>query len=354
MRYFIIGLFFLLGIMSSCSTLNDYDPSPLKNYDALWKILDEGYCYFDEKLPTDSTWQDMYLKHLPKIHAGMSQDSLFDVMSDLLAELKDGHVNLFSPFDLSRYSKWHSDYPTHLNTSVRNRYLGNKYRIAGGLYYAPIKYLDHEKDSIGYIVYNSFASSITLSNIASAFVRLKSCKALIIDIRNNGGGNLNYSTLFASHFAPQRTLTGYMRHKTGPGHKDFSPPSPVYIDTLKQGVKWFRPVVVLVNRGVYSAANDFAVITKELPYVTLMGDKTGGGGGLPTSSELPNGWAVRYSSSILTDARDRSIEFGIDPHYPVSLKEEDVKEGKDTLIEEAIVYLNNRIQRSREKGYYEK
>lgn len=354
MKHIIFGLLLLLALMSSCSTRSDYDPSPQRNYDALWKILDEGYCYFDEKLPKDSTWADMYQKHLPKIYAGMTQDSLFDVMSELLAELKDGHVNLFASFDLSRYTQWHSNYPSHLNTKVRSLYLGDKYRIAGGLYYTPLRYLNHEKDSIGYIVYNSFSSSITLSNIASAFTRLKDCKGLIIDIRNNGGGQINYSSLLATHFAPKRILTGYMRHKTGPGHHDFSTPSPVYLDTLKQGVKWFRPVVVLVNRGVYSAANDFAVVTKELPYVTLMGDKTGGGGGLPASSELPNGWAVRYSSSILTDARDQSIEFGIEPHYYISLKEEDIAQGKDTLIEEAITYIHRKIQKAKRTGYYEK
>lgn len=351
---FILSALLLVGVLSSCSTRNDYDPSPQKNYDALWKILDEGYCYFDEKLPPDSTWRDMYFKHLPKIYNGMSQDSLFDVMRDLLGELKDGHVNLFTPFDASRYSQWHSAYPSHLNAGIRSRYLGDKYRTAGGLYYTPITYLDHAQDSIGYIVYNSFSSSITLSNIAAAFVRLKDCKGLIIDIRNNGGGQLNYSSLLAAHFATERTHTGYMRHKTGPGHKDFSPPTAVYLDTLKQGVKWLRPVVVLVNRGVYSAANDFAVVTKELPYVTLMGDRTGGGGGLPNSSELPNGWAVRYSSSILTDARDQSIEFGIDPHYFVALKEEDVAEGKDTLIEEAIAYLKRQLIKAHQNGYYEK
>lgn len=336
----------LLGLLlGSCSTRNDFSIAPRENYDALWRVLDEGYCYFDEKLPADSSWRDMYNKHLPKIHNAMPQDSLFDVMAELLAELKDGHVNLITPFDLSRYSKWHTDYPSHLSTYVRNRYLGPKYRIAGGLHYAPITYQDHAKDSIGYIVYSSFSSSISLANIANAFLQMKHCKALIIDIRNNGGGQLSYSTLLASHFATERTLTGYMRHKTGPGHNDFSSPSPVYLDTLKQGIKWLRPVVVLTNRGVYSAANDFAVTTKELPYVTLMGDRTGGGGGLPASSELPNGWAVRYSSSILTDARDKSIEFGIEPHYYVALREEDTNQGKDTLIEEAISYLNKQLEK---------
>lgn len=350
----VLSFFFLSLLALSCTTKGHYTSSPIANYRALWEVLDKGYCYFDEKLPQDSSWYDMYNKYLPLIANDMGQDSLFDVMGMLLSELKDGHVNIIAPFDVSRYSRWRSDYPPHLDASIRSRYLGDSYRIAGGLYYTPISYLDHAKDSIGYIVYTSFSNSLSESGISSAFARLARCKALIIDIRGNGGGYVSHSTLLASHFTDKRVLTGYMRHKTGPGHREFSAPVPVYLDTLKMGIKWLRPVVVLTNRGVYSAANDFTMNVKNLPLVTIMGDQTGGGGGLPRSSELPNGWAVRYSASMMTDADDRQVEHGILPHYKVALTPEDVADGKDTLIEEAIAYLNRTTKEYRLTGVYKK
>lgn len=344
----------LLLLVLSCTTKGNYSPSPATNYRALWEVLDKGYCYFDEKLPKDSTWEDMYQKYLPLIGNDMGQDSLFDVMEMLLSELKDGHVNLTSPFDVSRYSRWYQDYPSQLDDKVRRRYLGDSYRIAGGLYYAPVSYAEHTKDSIGYLMYNSFSSTLSESGISSAFARLSKCKGLIIDIRNNGGGYVSYSTLLASHFTDKRVLTGYMRHKTGPGHRDFSEPVPVYLDTLKVGIKWLRPVVVLTNRGVFSAANDFSMNVKHLPFVTLMGDTTGGGGGLPRSSELPNGWAVRYSASVMTDANDQHVEHGIAPHYRVDLDPNDISQGKDTLIEAAITYINKQVLAYRQTGLYTK
>ena len=85
-----------------------------------------------------------------------------------------------------------------------------------------------------------------------------------------------------------------------------------------------------------------------------MGDQTGGGGGVPRSSELPNGWAVRYSASVVTDADDQQVEFGILPHYKVELKSADVAQGKDTLIEEAIAYLNRTTKEYRLTGVYKK
>jgi hypothetical protein len=74
---------------------------------------------------------------------------------------------------------------------------------------------------------------------------------------------------------------------------------------------------------------------KEMPHVTILGDCTGGGSGLPFSSELPIGWSVRFSASPSFDARMQQIEFGIEPDIPFSLDESLASQGKDSMIEEA-------------------
>jgi len=55
------------------------------------------------------------------------------------------------------------------------------------------------------------------------------CDGIIIDVRNNGGGNLSNSSTLASRFTNEKVLTGYIRHKTGKGHSDFSYPEPIYL-----------------------------------------------------------------------------------------------------------------------------
>ncbi|EKC55562.1 hypothetical protein LEA_15281, partial [human gut metagenome] len=47
--------------------------------------------------------------------------------------------------------------------------------------------------------------------------------------------------------------------------------------------------------------------------VTVMGDRTGGGSGLPFSSELPNGWSVRFSACPVLDVNKQHTEFGMTP-----------------------------------------
>ena len=70
-----------------------------------------------------------------------------------------------------------------------------------------------------------------------------------------------------------------------------------------------------------------------------MGDQTGGGSGLPFSSELPIGWSVRFSASPSYDARMQHVEFGIEPDVKASLDESLAAEGKDSMIEQAREYL---------------
>jgi C-terminal processing protease CtpA/Prc len=100
-------------------------------------------------------------------------------------------------------------------------------------------------------------------------------------------------------------------------------------------IRWQKPVVLLVNRSCYSAANIFVRNMKEMPRVTVMGDQTGGGSGMPFSSELPIGWSVRFSASPSFDARMQQIEFGIEPDVPSSLDTALAAEGKDSMIEDA-------------------
>ena len=70
-----------------------------------------------------------------------------------------------------------------------------------------------------------------------------------------------------------------------------------------------------------------------------MGDRTGGGSGLPFSSELPNGWSVRFSACPVLDVNKQHTEFGIDPDIAVSITGEDIQKGRDTIIEAAIELL---------------
>lgn len=325
--YFIFPLSLLL--FSSCVKEDEYDNTPYGNFEALWKIIDEHYCYLDYKRDAIGLdWNEVRLRHAARLSANMSSMQLFEVLSDMLAELRDGHVNLYAAHDVGRNWSWFEDYPSNFSQDLQDDYLGTDYRIASGLKY---RILD---DNVGYVTVNSFASGMGDGNISEVLYWLRTCSGLIIDVRDNGGGDLTNADLLTARFTNVPIHVGYICHKTGKGHSDFSAPEPQFVEP-STSIRWQKRVVVLTNRGCYSATNAFVRNMRCCPNVTILGDQTGGGGGMPFSSELPNGWSVRFSACPMFDREMQQIEFGIQPDTLVSLTTEDRARGIDTLIEAA-------------------
>ena len=317
-------------LLMSCVDIEERDDTATGNFEALWTILDEHYCFFDYKQKEYGLdWNEVHEKYKVRVNDNMSSTQLFEVLCDMLGELRDGHVNLSSSMDYGRYWKWQENYPYNYSDSLIRRYLGTDYKIASGLRY---RVLD---DNIGYIRCASFESPIGEGNLDEALSYLLLCRGLIIDIRGNGGGDLTTSERLAARFVEEKTLVGYMQHKTGKGHNDFSEMKEIFLEP-SSNVRWHKKVCVLTNRSVYSAANSFAVWMHCLPNVTLVGDHTGGGSGMPMSNSLPNGWSVRYSACPMYDQNKQQTEFGIDPDVKVNLVNDiTIGSSRDDIIEAA-------------------
>jgi hypothetical protein len=320
--------------LSGCEFEDEYNVSPRRNFESLWKIIDENYCFFEYK---SVDWDSIHAQYSQEIEEQMSDYDLFRRMSEMLDELQDGHVNLQSSnMGVSSYDGWLRGYPSNFNTDV----LRNTYWSRSQNYNDIIKHNRIVDNQIGYIYYGSFKESILEKDLDNIFSTFSYCRGIIIDVRDNGGGSITNSDRLASRFLSEKTLCGYIRHKTGKGHDDFSDPYPIYLSPSHANL-WLRPVIVITNRRCYSATNNFVSKMKVLPNVTILGGRTGGGSGFPFTSELPNGWSIRFSTSPILDVDKQHTEFGIDPDIEVELTDEDIKENKDTLIEEAIRILLN-------------
>lgn len=330
-----IGMFVAMACLASCVNEEAFENNAKGNFEALWRIMDEHYCFFTYKQQVYGLdWNEVHTRYAPQVEGNLTDEQLFEVLGNMVGELRDGHVNLYTPWDVARNWSWHENYAANYSEDVVNGYLGNNYRIATGMKY---RILDNQ---VGYIRLESFANGMGAGNLDYVLNYLAPCNGLIIDIRENGGGLLTSAEELAARFTNTEVLVGYMKHKTGKGHNDFSALTPQTIKPGK-GMRWQKQVVVLTNRKVYSAANEFVKYMKCFDRVTIVGDKTGGGAGLPFSAELPNGWGVRFSACPMYDRDKNDTEFGIEPQHYVALKTEDVSRGKDTLIEFAADLLNN-------------
>ncbi len=315
---------------------NDPANTPVNNFEILWNTLNDKYAYFTYK---NIDWDSVYREYRPKINNLTDDKELFRHMADMLNELQDGHVNITSEFDRSRSWNWRLNYPDNFDQTIlhNNRYLGNNYRITGPL-------LNTVIDSIGYVYYSSFLSDISNDNIDFLIDQFADLKGIIIDIRNNGGGNTSNSNLLVSRFLDKTRLVQYEYFKTGPGHDEFSPLQPVYLSP--SGKKQFKkPVVVLINRSSYSAATDFACKMSVIPSVTLIGDTTGGGGSSPINYELPNGWTFRFSSNGSTTPGRMNLEKGMPPDIHQDMTTLDELMGIDSIIEKAIRVIEEKTSK---------
>ena len=327
--YFFLPLMAAWGLLGACVDVEQYDNNPRGNFEALWRIIDEHYCFFDYKQQEYGLdWHAVYNKYAPQFDDQMTEEQTFEVLTNMLGELKDGHVNLYAPFDVGRDWSWKEDYPTHFSENVLKLYLGKDYKIAAGMKYRILN------DNVAYLRCATFVNDFGAGNLDRILLYFAPCNGLIIDLRENGGGMVTSAEALAARFTNEEVLVGYMQHKTGPGHNDFSPRRQQILKPSK-GLRWQKRVVVLTNRGVYSAANEFVKYMKCLPQVMIVGDRTGGGAGLPFSSELPNGWIVRFSACPMYDRDGKDTEFGIAPTHQVGMKPTDQARGKDTLIEYA-------------------
>ena len=324
-----LWILFLLPL-AACITEDTPDNTPRGNFEALWKIIDTKYCFLDYKHEEYGLdWNEVYSRYSNRLTDEMSNKALFQVLAEMLEELRDGHVNLVTYHETSQYREWYDNYPSNFVDTIQRIYLGKDYTTVAGIKYTILE------DNIGYIYYGSFSSSIGESNLDEVLNELSICDGLILDVRNNGGGLLTLSERIAARFTNEKLLTGYISYKTGPGHRDFSLPEPMYVEPAIDRVRWQKPVAVLTNRRAYSSTNDFVGKMKQMPQAIIIGDKTGGGSGLPFSSELPNGWSVRFSASPMFDPDMKHQEFGIEPDVKVDMTSTDIHKGKDTIIETA-------------------
>ena len=327
----------LLVLFSSCEkVLIDDNPAndPYTNFDILWTTIDHKYSYLGLK---NINWDSIRAHYEPQLSEGMSERQLFSILDSMLYDLRDGHVNLVSPFNLSRNWNWYLDHPDNFDYQVLERnYLKDDFKIAGGFQYTII-------DSIGYIYYGSFSSGFSIENLNAVINYMEGTKGLIVDVRNNGGGVLNNAFVLAQSLINEKKLVLLTAEKTGPRHNDFGNELAYTLQPAQDYAHYNGEVAVLINRRCYSATNTFAAIMFAFDNVRLVGDQTGGGGGIPVDNELPNGWRYRFSAtrSIIpvNDTGYYDIELGIPPDVQAHNTAVRQAQGFDDILETALRML---------------
>ncbi len=336
--------------LSGCEkSFMDGDPNyaPKTNFEYLWKQVDEKYSYFDVK---NIDWNEVHTEYSERIRSNMTNEEFFNLMFEMLGTLKDGHVNLRSSFNVSRYNISY-DAPENYNGRLLvDYYLEpnelNHFDITEHSYITgPLRHQIFPVNGqfIGYIHYGSFSNPISDYDIEYALNRMQPTTGLIIDVRQNGGGAVTNIFQMINRLTEEKYYLYGTVIKDGPAHEDFGELMKVYNEP-RGHIKYTKPVVVLTNRNCYSATTFFAAALKAYPNVTQIGDTTGGGAGAPHGGQMPNGWYYRFSvtrSGYPANDTLYDFETGVPPDIHVNLNPEDENNGHDTMLDTAINYLLN-------------
>ncbi len=328
-----VGL--VVGTTIGCEEVffeQDQTNDPVNNFEYLWTNMNQRYSLFEFK---NIDWDSVYSQYRPQVDEFTPNHRLFDIMAEMLNALEDGHTNLRAQQDISRYYPYLNTPPNFNYALVERNYLKD-FRFTGFLQ-------NQILDDVGYIYYRSFVQPINdweLDTVINRFNQV-GVKGVIIDVRDNEGGNPENGLLMLSRMINNRTHIYTSQRKSGPGKNDFDPPQKIFLDPNNDDPAFPGKVVVLCNRKTYSAGSYFSAATKGIPEVTLMGDTTGGGSGVPAGFELPNGWACNYSSTIGTLVDGYNFESGVPPDLYVTLDTTDILNGIDTIIEAALEEIRN-------------
>jgi C-terminal processing protease CtpA/Prc len=192
-------------------------------------------------------------------------------------------------------------------------------------------------NKIGYIYYSRFSGNISeYGKFDLVLQYLKETKGLIFDIRNNGGGN-NVSTFYMIKRLISSPLEGTRWTIKGGGVYPLETYYP------EGDYQYTKPIVVLINGASFSSAEGFANLCKKISHITLIGDTTGGGSGVPEIFTLKNSHII-LRIPTRTEMRYDGEYFewnGIPPDILVTQTKADIENQVDRQLERAIEFLNN-------------
>ncbi len=230
--------------------------------------------------------------------------------------------------------------------------------------------------NIAYVSLNSFSDWQISMSFNEKIPDLKKAKALIIDLRFNGGGNTNIGKEIFKNLTNDTILYGsktqsrlhiptfkawgkwtqendtinnawskqeYLSYRDE-YYYDFSySPDTISIDDLKllKNNRIIVPTAILIGHNTASAAEDFLIYADNQKHITKIGEPTFGSTGQPMLFDLVNGGKARVCTKKDTYPNGKEfVGIGIQPDIMIKKNLTDYMENRDIVLEKTIEYLN--------------
>lgn len=196
-------------------------------------------------------------------------------------------------------------------------------------------------DTIGYLAVSSF-EEVTPDQFQNGLNNLQDqgMKALVIDLRDNGGGLLDSAVKMLDVMLPKGMVV-YTEDKEGVSEEFFA----------EDDDEITVPVAILINGNSASASEVFSGAMQDMGKAKLIGTTTFGKGIVQTIFDLKDGSALKMTTSKYYTPKGRNIHgTGLEPDIKVELdknslqqKDSSGQEKPDNQMQEAIKYLQGEL-----------
>jgi carboxyl-terminal processing protease len=201
------------------------------------------------------------------------------------------------------------------------------------------------RSHIGVVEFDAFTQAVAVDFMRALRGKLRGVRGLVVDLRNNGGGEAEAMTEIASAFLPSGSSLGRFMDRTG--RTTFEPQTRSAMLFAAEAVALLRvPVVILTSEKTSSAAEIFVATVKERNRATVIGGPTCGCVlAIRRRHTLPDGGALDISEMDYRTAGGRRLEgTGITPDEKITLDLTDVRSRRDRAMERALERLKNEAQ----------
>jgi carboxyl-terminal processing protease len=201
-------------------------------------------------------------------------------------------------------------------------------------------------ENIAYVSLTSFGSDMAADEFEKHFDELAKASSIVLDVRDNGGGSSGVGWRVLSMLTDKPFPTGRYRFRLYvPTHRAWGTELE-WMDTYGDEVEphgkkhYAKPVAVLSGPRTFSAAEDFLVAFEAMKRGKIIGEASGGSTGQPLVFSLPGGGSARVCTKqdMYPDGRTW-VGKGIQPDVMVKMKADDLRAGRDTVLEAALAEL---------------
>jgi carboxyl-terminal processing protease len=210
--------------------------------------------------------------------------------------------------------------------------------------------------NIAYIALNSFQDDETADEFFSHFAEFAAAETMIIDLRQNGGGNTDIGYRIMAALAAEPFLgSSWSTPDYKPAFRSWGRPDRAYIAAAERQPidpdhHFTGPVIVLASARTFSAAEDFLVAFDQSGRGIIMGEPSGGSTGNPIKFNLPGGGGALVCSKHDAYADGREfVGVGVKPQIMVFPTVADFRAGRDTVLERAVAEIGKIPVRTRKK-----